>query len=77
MFVFSNLVTRLELKIVMEGLKLEARKSADGFGSKQISALSSHLSTRLLTWLFFSLDLTILPSFFLSFIIFTVFFSSF
>lgn len=73
-FVSSDLVIRLELRTAIRGLKVEAQRDVDGFGDELISGSLSHLSTRLLTGLFFSLDLTLLPSFFISFTIFTVFF---
>lgn len=75
-FIFSDLVIRVKLGTAMGNLKMEVNKDINGFGNELISASLFHLSTWLLTWLFFLLDLIILPSFFLNFIIFTIFFSS-
>ena len=75
-FVFSDLVIRLELGTVMGDFKIEVRRNIDRLNDELISASLSYLFTRLPTWLFFLLDLIVLPSFFLSFITFTIFFSN-
>lgn len=73
----SDLIIELALEVSTRSLNIESGKNADMLGKELIKASLSYLSTKSLTLLFFSFDLTMSLNFYFNLTISIVFCNNF